>query len=323
MSDISIKFVNFWPTFDIHDNKFVKALNSRHNVTVIPVESSDTPDILFYSRCGVPVHYDYDCVKVYFTGENDVPDFNECDYALSFHDIDFNGHSLRYPLYMLYEYGQCFNPPALTDRQALDRGFCSLLMRNSNNCDPRRLEIINAVDAYRPIAYGGPFRNNVGGPVEEKIPFIAKYKFNLALENTDIEGYVTEKLLEALAAATVPVYWGPTAAAIDFNPDAYINVNDYNSLDSMIADLAAIDADPGRYLSILRAPNFGADGPIDFDGRLADFLCVIADNPVRRVARYGETAMLHRRNRLTGPLWARRTSRAGLRVMSSIFCRKH
>lgn len=316
MSCIKIKFENFWPTFDINDNKFLSALRSQHDVNVLGPDSSDKPDILFYSRCGRPKHFEYDCLKIYYTGENDVPDFNECDYAISFYDIDINGRSLRYPLYMMYEYNLCLNPKSLTDSEALDRGFCSLLMRNHTNCDPMRLKIIDAVESYKPITYGGPFRNNIGGNVVEKLPFISKFRFNLALENTIVEGYVTEKLLEALAARTVPIYWGSDAAARDFNPNAFINVNDYDSIDSLIRNLASIDSDNSRYLSYLRAPIFNSDGPIDFDSRLADFLCRIADNPRKRIPSYGEARVLRTRNKYLSSLWSNSFTRTCSKLLS-------
>lgn len=279
MKDISVKFVDFWPSLNHLDNKFVKALAAKYDVHVLPAESPERPDILFFSIFGNE-HFRYaDCVKVYFTGENDVPDFNECDYALSFHHIDFGHRHLRYPLYMMYEINEALRPEAIPDTQALNRGFCTALLRNVDSCSPFRLQIIDAVNAYKPIAYGGPYRNNIGGcvPIDHKIEFIAGYKFNLALENSSLPGYVTEKIVEPLAANTVPVYWGAPDVALDFNPEAYINVADYASIDSFIADLKAIDNDASRYLAMLRAPRRIRE--LDFDARLSDFLCHIADNP--------------------------------------------
>lgn len=280
MKEISIKFVDFWPSLDVNENNFTRALRSKFNVRVIPAHSREIPDILFYSVFGNE-HYRYrNCVKVYYTGENDVPDFNECDYALSFHHIDFGERHMRYPLYMTYELADALNPPMLSDSAALDRGFCSLLMRDFNNCDRRRLQIIDAVADYKPIAYGGPFRNNIGGPVEVdgKIPFIAKYKFNLALENSALPGYITEKIVEPFAAPTVPIYWGAPDIADEFNPEAFINVDDYESPDTFISSLREIDNDSRRYLSMLRAPRLRPDQSVDFNERLADFLCKIADD---------------------------------------------
>lgn len=315
--DISVKFVDFWPSFDHENNKFVEALRSRHNVTVLDRDSRDVPDILFYSRNGVD-HFDYDCLKIYYTGENDFPDFNECDYALSFYRMDFGERHLRYPLYLLYDYGRLAKLPEISDREALERGFCSLLMRNADNCDPMRLRIIDAVDAYRPLAYGGPYRNNTGGPVEDKLEFISRYKFNLALENSDIDGYVTEKVLEPMLANTVPIYWGTQAVRDDFNPEAFVNVGDYDTVDSFVDALGRLDNDDRMYLAMLRAPKLKGVSVNDFDGRLADFLDKIATGRRRHTVRYGEMNRLRRRNRLASRIVTNKWGIRAARVLSKL-----
>ena len=163
---VSVKFIDFWEGFDETDNKFLSALRSRYVVEVIPAASSEEPEILFYSRNG-QLHLEYDSpIKVYYTGENDVPDFNECDYAISFHRIEFGKRHLRYPLYMLYEYDKVKQTHNLSfGRDMAERPFCTFLMRNHWNCDPQRIKIVDAVEAYRAIAYGGSWRNNVGGKI--------------------------------------------------------------------------------------------------------------------------------------------------------------
>lgn len=316
---ITVKFVDFWPTFDCLNNKFVDALSTQREVIVLTDNNSKVvPDILFYSRCGYGEHYKYDCLKIYFTGENDFPNFNECDYALSFYQSDCGGRNLRYPLYMLYEIEQASNPPILNDNQALNREFCSLVMSNSINCDPRRIEIIDAVESYSPLAYGGSFRNNVGGKVEDKIKFISNYRFNLALENSYVPGYVTEKILEPFAAATVPIYWGSNVAKSDFNPDSFINIEDYDSLDSFIKDLHNIATTPERYLNILRAHSFTSQTTLDIDSKLESFLNNIADNCKRYVIRYGEMGSYYSHNRIVQPLTRKyRFIKSSLKLLSS------
>ncbi len=300
MKEITIKFVDFWKSFNHGKNVFVDALSAKFKVKVLDGSSKEKPDLLFYSLFGNE-HYKYqDTVKIYFSGENDVPDFNECDYALSHNRMDFNGRHLRYPLYMTYEIEDALNPRMIADSQALERGFCSLLMSNSTDCARRRLEIIDAVESYKPIAYGGPYRNNIGGrvPVDGKIEFISHYKFNLALENSALEGYVTEKVVEPFAASTVPIYWGAPDVSEDFNPQAYIDVSDYVNKESFLRDLKEIDTDPERYLSILRAPKLAADSHITFNEQLSDFLCGIVDNPRVRRPSNAMSKVFYRRNRI-------------------------
>ncbi|MBD5356882.1 MAG: glycosyltransferase [Bacteroides sp.] len=296
--DITIKFIGFWSTFNIHDNIFVKTLSQCHNVTVLEKGNVQTPDILFYSRYSNGAHLKPDCIKVYYTGENDFPNFNECDYALSFYNFEYLDRHLRYPLYKFYEYDQLERPLVINDSDAVNRNFCSLLMRNYYNCDSKRIEIIDAVESYKKVSYGGPFRNNVGGCVEEKIPFIHNYKFNLALENSDIDGYVTEKILEPFVAATVPIYWGTDCVSKDFNPDAFINVRDFDNLHNLIDFIKRLDNDASEYLKMLRAPKLISGSSPDFDSMLLDFLNNIVINRKKYVHPHGEINVLNSRNTL-------------------------
>lgn len=312
---ITVKFVDFWPTFDCRDNNFTRALRARRDVTVLEPGDRTVPDILFYSRCGHGEHYDYDCLKIYFTGENDFPDFNECDYAVSFYEDSVGGRNLRYPLYMFYEHDQAASPPRLDDRAALDRDFCSLVLSNSVTCDPRRLRLIDAVESYRPLAYGGSFRNNVGGRVDDKIRFIGGYRFNLALENSIVNGYVTEKIVEPFAAATIPLYWGSSAASADFNRDAFINIGDYDTPESFLKDLRRIDSSPEEYLKILRAPNRVGETAARFDSRLEEFLDGIAGSMRRHVCRFGEMRRIHDRNRMFITFESNKIMRAASRII--------
>lgn len=298
---VTIKFVDFWQSLDIYNNKFTNALKARRDVRVLDSSSSETPDILFYSRCGLGEHYNYpNAVKIFYTGENDYPNFNECDYAISFHDLNMNGRALRYPLYSLYDYSRPL--PPISDQEASEREFCSVVMSNSAFCDPLRISIINKVAEYKPVASGGSFRNNVGGGVADKYEFINRFKFNLALENSLLDGYVTEKIADAFYARTVPIYWGGVAAKSDFNPEAFINVEDYATLDTFLEDLKDIDCNPSRYLAMLNAPSKLADSVMDFDTRLEEFLNRIADNLRIFRTNYGEMGHFSQRYSIVHPL---------------------
>lgn len=296
--EVAIKFLGFWPTFDINNNVFVDALKQKHDIRVLQATDPDKPDLLFYSWYSRGEHLEYDCIKIYFTGENDFPDFNQCDYALSFYNLEYNDRHLRYPLFKLYEYDQLNSPFPISDNDAVSRPFCSLLMRNHSNCDPKRLQIINAVENYKPIVYGGPFRNNTGGCVTEKIPFIHKFKFNLALENSIVDGYVTEKILEPFVAATIPVYWGDESVRHDFNPDAFINANDFDDTDGLINFIRKVDNDTNLYLQMLRAPKLIADKVVDFDSRLADFLDRIVTERKSHLQPFGSINVIKERYKL-------------------------
>jgi hypothetical protein len=293
---VTVKFLNFWPDMNPDDNRFTNALRTKFDVVALDSDGNEVPDILFYAPTGHKTHHRYDCLKVYWSGENDVPDFNQFDYAISHRNIEIDGRHLRYPLYLLYdEWARIGHPDSIDSDRAVGRDFCTAVIRNSNFCDEKRIRIIDAVESYRPVAYGGLFRNNVGGCVADKIDFIRKYKFNLALENSRVPGYVTEKIMEAFVARTVPIYWGAPDVVRDFNPAAFVNVSDYESTDSFVAALRRIDNDPDEYLSLLSAPPVISGNAVDYDAVLTEFLCGIASSMRRHTESKGYSGMLMRR----------------------------
>lgn len=73
--------------------------------------------------------------------------------------------------------------------------------------------------------------------------FINEYKFNLAFENSSYPGYVTEKLMHALQANTVPIYWGDPGVRSDFNPKRFVNVHDFTSDGALLEHLIGLDRD--------------------------------------------------------------------------------
>ena len=59
------------------------------------IKYSDNPDFWFFTSTDEKVDCD-GCVKVLFTGENMMPDFNKCDYAATFSNIKFGDRFFRY-----------------------------------------------------------------------------------------------------------------------------------------------------------------------------------------------------------------------------------
>jgi hypothetical protein len=63
----------------------------------------------------------------------------------------------------------------------------------------------------------------------------SKYKFAIVFENCEKTGYITEKLLQAFIANTIPIYWGDHEnAKTFFNPEAFICVRDFESYEACI-----------------------------------------------------------------------------------------
>lgn len=260
-----------------------KTLSSKYNI-----EYSDNPDYLFYSVFG-NTHHKYDCVRIFYTGENVVPNFNYCDYALGFNHLEFEDRYMRLPLWrMLYNnaLSRALNKPKM-DEKAVDRKFCAMVVSNAKQTDGFREEFFEKLNAYKQVASGGKYKNNVGGPVSDKIKFQEEYKFSLAFENVACRGYCTEKILEAFASNTVPIYYGDETAVQDFNPKAFINCHDYKSIDEVVERIRQIDNNPEEYLQILNEPVF-KDGklPEKFsDENILKFFSNIFDQPIEKAGR--------------------------------------
>ncbi len=251
MKKIHVKFVDYFNSTKV-ENTFIYKILAKHYDVVL----SDTPDYLICSVAN-DEHLKYtNCIKIFWTGENQVPDFNLYDYAIGFHYISFDDRYLRLPLYYLYvndfELMRQKHQFTQADLDAKE-GFCSFVVSN-NHASGLRTAFYNQLSKYKPIASGGRYMNNIGGAVADKLEFCKKYKFALAFENSQTPGYTTEKLVQAFAAQAIPIYWGDPCVVSAFNPNAFINCNNYASLDAVIEEIKRLDTDDEAYLRMLQTP---------------------------------------------------------------------
>lgn len=283
---IKINYTGLGKEIAPSDMYFTHLLRQRYDV-----EISDTPDYLFYGVFGNK-HQEYDCIRIFFTGENVVPNFNHCDYAIGFQHIVFEDRYLRYPLWRLYEQAfiRAMKRTSLTRAEALNRKFCNMVVSNGKRTDGVREQFFDALsEVYKQVDSGGRYRNNVGGPVPDKLAFQAGYKFSFAFENMASNGYCTEKILEPFAVNSVPIYYGDKTVTQDFNPKAFINCHDYNSMEDVIERIKQLDKDDNAYLEMLNEPFF-IDGKCPeylSEETLKAFLYAIFDQPLQSARRRG------------------------------------
>lgn len=246
---IRIKFVDFYPNFRPKKAPLWEQLWQYYDI-----ELSDTPDWLVYSVFGNE-HLKYNnCVKIFFTGENQAPDFNLCDYAFGFEYLEFGDRYMRLPLWLLYPQDI---EPMLHKHEHPDLGsktdFCSFVVSNPHGNEVR-VAFLDKLSEYKLVNSGGRYRNNVGGPVADKLAFQQKHKFSLAFENTAHPGYTTEKIVQAFAAQTIPIYWGDPRIAETFNKEAFINCNDFPNWESVVERAKEIDQDDALWKKMIETP---------------------------------------------------------------------
>ncbi len=255
MNTVKIAFSDFWDDFDPNDNFITEALKKHFDVVL-----SDEPDFVFCSNFGNR-HLKYDCVKIFYTGENLCPDFNLVDYAMGFQQISFNDRYLRLPLYVLYDRAVSWALKKHEQASECDPAkmkFCNYVISNAIS-DPARDKMIDLLEGYKHVDSGGRYRNNVGGPVKDKIEFEKDYKFTMCFENSSARGYTTEKIVEAFAGCTVPIYWGNPDIASEFNPKAFINCHDFESFEDVLEEVRRIDGDDERFMEMIHEPVLAPD----------------------------------------------------------------
>ena len=147
-----------------------------------------------------------------------------------------------------------------------DKGFKKMILtkkKNSKFCcfvysNPvkYRNDFFKELSKYKKVDAGGSALNNVGGKVKDKIEFQKNYKFCIAFENTKQTGYVTEKILHAYMSNCIPIYNGSDKISSDFNPETFINGNDFKTNKELIDYIKKVDNDEELYNSYMNKPIF-------------------------------------------------------------------
>lgn len=290
MKTIKLKFVDLWKNPNIEETLWYRAFERAG----YSVELSDEPDYLFYSVFGhnhlLPI-YD-NCIKIARHAEVSTPDFNLCDYAVGFDRVQLGDRFQYFPDFLFGEPDRDY----ITMEQVLSKGkdiqkdlaskheFCSFVYSNGNSADPIRKQAFRAISSYKPVRSGGKFLNNIGVPdgVKDKHAFQSEHKFSIAYENTTYPGYTTEKLLQAFAAHTVPIYWGDPLVKETFNEKAFICAHDYPSMEALIQRIREVDENDNLYAQMLSESAFlhPEENTVDFwYDRYTDFIKHILDQP--------------------------------------------
>jgi hypothetical protein len=261
--------LGFTDTFGGVENFFTKILSERYDV----VSDNVNPDYLIFGDRNFGSnnsHYDNkNCVKIFYTGENERPWDYKCHNSITFDHFEFEGKNYRLPLYVIYDYDNHFRDAPNTSN--IDRGLIDLIGKNKEFCSfvvknggcQKRNDWFHKLNEYKPVASGGPLFNNIGyilprgeESVSAKLKFLNSYKFNLCFENSSYPGYATEKLYEALCAKTVPIYWGSPTIEVDFNTKAFLNWHDYQDDEAFFEAIKEIDESPELYEEMYMAPMF-------------------------------------------------------------------
>ena len=311
-----IRFVDFWPGFDPHDNWFTRLLERRYRL-----EHVERPDFLIYSCFGGlrPQHLGYDCVRIFYTGENRAPDWLTCDWAFTFAYTDHPRH-FRLPFWVLKA-----DPARLVKTSqdvdailARKTKFCAFVV--TNPLGRARNRFFRQLSRYARVDSGGKVFNNLGGRVPDKIPFLADYKFTIAFEHTAHPGYTTEKVAEPMLVDTIPIYWGDPLVGRDFDTSSFFAASDSPSFHDLIDRVIAVDRDPDLHRRMLERPWFVGNRipPCADVQAILERFTTIFETPVEPVGQRRGLARTLRLHRIPSTLaYLRRRARRRFRKLTS------
>ena len=243
---------------------FYSILSTRYEIEV----DNENPEYLIFGDNNFGnqnLRYDKNKVtKIFYTGENQRPENYDCHYAISF-DHNYESWHYRLPLFVIYMWawkhlhGMKYNMDYILGKIDIQEktSFASFVVSNPN-CKERNtfFELLNK---YSIVDSGGKLFNNIKANIngeQGKIDFLSTRKFNVCFEPYTYPGYVTEKIMHAYYAGTIPIYWGNELISSDFNRDSFINVHDFSSFDDAIEYIIEVDSNRELYEKILTAPKF-------------------------------------------------------------------
>jgi len=268
---MQLAFLDMWVDFQPSHNMIVSALKSRGISFDINQES---PNLIIFGPFGedntkskwakVP--------KIFYTGEPLKPLLRE-DIVLNLgfrRNVTFA--YFRFPLWMtelnwFNEDAALFKNPTPFPLELFDVNiykrdkFCAFVASNPKSV--QRNSLYNILNRYKKVDSAGrlfsnmePIKGGLGGAGGQiqKVEFYKQYKFALVCENSQSNGYLTEKLLHAKLAGCVPIYWGDPYVELDFNPDAFVNVSKFSNVDAFLSRIKDIDENHDEWLKIAKQP---------------------------------------------------------------------
>lgn len=261
------------------------------------VQVSDDPDYLIcdiscenpYEFCGTPQ------VRIMYSGENFIPDFNLIDYVISPYPISFGDRSFHLPACVwprshwmeLAKKDRNYSLEFVREKEY----FANFITSHESEYNLRG-DFFKKLCEYKRVESAGSYLNNMpnGETVnwldDSKAKLQRKCKFTLCFESTLHYGFVTEKLMDAFYTDTIPIYYGSATAAEIFNKDAFINVADYASFEEAIEKIVELDQDEEKYLEMLRQPILvDPEYPEKLEKALGAFVCHIVEQPLEKAYR--------------------------------------
>ena len=169
--------------------------------------------------------------KINYIGEPALPDTEKYDLVLT--SVNNVKNVVNLPLSIAYIHCNNFLPKLLCNQQPshmVPTNFCSFIVSNSK-CEIRN-KFFEQLNSYKKVNSMGRFANNIGQVIsypywsQNYFNVIGSHKFMICFENTKMETYSTEKIVNPYMARTIPIYWGSHNIKNIFNPESMLFLED-------------------------------------------------------------------------------------------------
>jgi hypothetical protein len=127
---------------------------------------------------------------------------------------------------------------------------------------PRIIDDILLEKIFLPNKYPNIYEGSI--PISEKTDLYQKFKFALCFENqTEIDGWITEKIFDCYRARIVPIYWGANNVSEYLPSESYIDYRNFIGPSDLYNYISSMDEEEySEY--IVAGQNFLRDRPEDF-----------------------------------------------------------
>ena len=263
---------NWWPGFnektDANHIGFFEELLSRTKLKNFEI-TNDINKANVLLEAGNPNEFIHNYkkwnYKINFIGEPALPHSDKYDLVLT--SINNVKNIVDLPLSIAYIHCNNFLPLLLNRPKIknVPQKFCTFIVSNPK-CQMRN-KLFALINSYKKVDSMGGFANNVGYQVREPywspqyFNMLSNYKFMICCENTKMETYTTEKIVNPYLGKTIPIYWGSHNIKNIFNPDSILFLEDETeeSINKLITKIIELDNDNEKYLEFINRPTFTED----------------------------------------------------------------
>lgn len=235
----NIKFHRNW-LLDKLDDEFIISFNETN------------PDYLIYNVFGnEDNNSEYQqCIKIAIYTENVMPDINKADYIIGHYHINYLDRYFKYSIFLWKNFSEINNKRKEVLNKEIRYKFCAAVI---SNCGAKfRMNFIKKLNEYKKVDMGGKCDNNIKRVVKDKIEFLSEYKFSIAMENSNGDGYLSEKIVDSFLSGTIPIYYGDYIVDEFINPKTYILIKGENDIEKKIEYIKLIDKNDNLYKNIMK-----------------------------------------------------------------------